>query len=199
VQLRPPSYRPRRPQRRERLDRLGAPAPALNLAVAARLDPLLPGRLLGPRGLFRRAKAFAGPSRRRLLAVATLLTALAGASWGASRLERVVVAGESMAPALLPGDRLLVRKTGRHHRRALRRGDLAVATDPRYATRLLVKRIAKVGHGVVWLAGDNAARSTDSSDFGPVPVYSVRGLAIYRYAPATRAGRLGRMTGGPAE
>jgi hypothetical protein len=38
--------------------------------------------------------------------------------------------------------------------------------------------------------GDNEKHSTDSRHFGPVPPALVRGKAVYRYAPPTRAGRL---------
>jgi nickel-type superoxide dismutase maturation protease len=120
-------------------------------------------------------------------------------AWEASHFERIVVVGDSMAPALLPGDRLLVRKLGGLFGRAVRQGDVAVAPDPRQAGRALVKRVAKVDSALVWLAGDNPDRSTDSRDFGPLPLAKVTGRAVYRYAPATRAGRLGASPRGAAE
>lgn len=128
--------------------------------------------------------------------------ALLGAAALWSRLERVAVVGDSMAPGLLPGDRLLVwkvrrpRSAGAGGRRrgatsgGFRLGDVVVATDPREPERALVKRVAAVDGSSVWLAGDNPGRSTDSRDFGPVALSSVVGRAVYRYAPATRAGRL---------
>ena len=105
-----------------------------------------------------------------------------------SRFERVAVVGDSMAPRLLPGDRLLVWKPRRPG--SLRQGDVVVAPDPREPGRALVKRVAAIDASSAWLAGDNPGRSTDSRDFGPVPLSSVAGRAVYRYAPATRAGRL---------
>ena len=105
-----------------------------------------------------------------------------------SRFERVAVVGDSMAPWLLPGDRLLVWKPRRLG--SLRPGDVVIAPDPRVPARSLVKRVAAVDGSSAWLAGDNPGRSTDSRDFGPVPLSSVVGRAVYRYAPATRAGRL---------
>jgi nickel-type superoxide dismutase maturation protease len=107
--------------------------------------------------------------------------------WALFGLGRVEVAGTSMAPALLPGDRLLVRRT-----RRLRVGDLAVVVDPRAPARVLVKRVAAVSAAGVDVRGDNAAASTDSLAFGVVPRRLVRGRAWYRYAPAPRAGRLRR-------
>ncbi|HWH31677.1 MAG TPA: nickel-type superoxide dismutase maturation protease [Egibacteraceae bacterium] len=100
-------------------------------------------------------------------------------------LTRVTVTGASMAPHLLPGDRLVVLRT-----RRVRPGDIAVAADPRDPSRPLVKRVADIqGAGVV-LVGDNAAASTDSRAFGPVPRERLRGRAVYRYAPSERAGLL---------
>jgi nickel-type superoxide dismutase maturation protease len=107
-------------------------------------------------------------------------------------ISRVVVAGSSMAPTLLPGDRLLVRRT-----RRVRPGDLVVVPDPRAPDRVVVKRAAAVGGETVTVAGDNPGASTDSRTFGPVPRSSVRGRAVYRYAPADRIGRLTR-TGRPS-
>lgn len=99
---------------------------------------------------------------------------------------RVVVRGDSMLPALEPGDRLLVRRT-----RRVRPGDLAVVADPREPDRLLVKRVIEAGTDVVVLAGDNADASTDSATFGPVPRSGLIGRAVYRYSPPGRAGRVG--------
>lgn len=102
-------------------------------------------------------------------------------------IGRVVVAGTSMVPTLLPGDRLLVRRT-----RRVRPGDLVVVPDPRLPDRVMVKRAARVDDGEVELVGDNQGASTDSRTFGWVPLRTVRGRAVYRYAPPERAGRLPR-------
>lgn len=104
-------------------------------------------------------------------------------------LRRVEVTGGSMRPTLEPGDRVLAVRA-----RRARAGDLVVVRDPRdprdlrNAGRLLVKRVAAVGPHGVEVRGDNAAASTDSRVFGPVP--AVWGRAVYRYAPAARAGWL---------
>ena len=111
---------------------------------------------------------------------------------------RVAVKGLSMAPALLPGDHLLVRPA-----RILRRRDLVVVKDPHAEGRWVVKRVAalpgqsvvvdgrtiEAGAGIV-LLGDNAERSTDSRQYGPVPLDAVHGRVWYRYAPAARSGRI---------
>jgi signal peptidase I len=111
---------------------------------------------------------------------------------------RVAVEGLSMAPTLLPGDRLLVRLA-----RRLRRGDLVVIPDPSQPDRWVVKRVAALpgeqvvtagrvlaaGAGLVVL-GDNAAHSTDSRHYGAVPDRDVHRRVWCRYAPAERSGWL---------
>jgi signal peptidase I len=112
--------------------------------------------------------------------------ALAWSAWRAwRRLERVEVFGLSMAPALQPEDHVLVRRT-----RSVRTGDIVAVTDPRQPGRSVLKRVAEVRDKSVFLLGDNAEQSTDSRQWGPVPITSVQGKAIYRYAPPGRAGRL---------
>jgi nickel-type superoxide dismutase maturation protease len=107
--------------------------------------------------------------------------------WVVQRLDRVQVAGLSMWPALQPGDRLLLwRPSG------LRPGDIVAARSPQHLATTIVKRVGRAGPNGVVLLGDNAAQSTDSRHFGPVPQTSVLGRAIYRYAPPMRAGRLSR-------
>ena len=102
-----------------------------------------------------------------------------------ARPRRVLVTGMSMAPTLLPGDRLLVVRS-----RRLRPGDLVAVADPRRSGRLLVKRVAAVSGGLVELRGDNPRHSTDSRVFGRVPRRSVRGRVVRRYGPPARRGPL---------
>jgi nickel-type superoxide dismutase maturation protease len=111
--------------------------------------------------------------------------AIAGALVARRRLDVVEVRGRSMAPALLPGDRLLVVRIDR----APRVGEVALARDPREPRRELVKRVASVGPGGIELRGDNVAASTDAR----VAPETVRWRAVLRYWPADRAtARLGR-------
>ena len=139
------------------------------------------GRTVPARGSAVAAIAAAGA-----VAVAAAATALIVG------IRRVSVEGDSMRPALVPGDRLLVARLPRPLR--VPPGAVVATVDPRRPQRLLVKRVASVepdGHVVV--RGDNGPASTDSRTFGPVPRRSVWGVAWYRYAPPERAGRLTRL------
>jgi nickel-type superoxide dismutase maturation protease len=69
-------------------------------------------------------------------------------------------------------------------------GDIVATPDPRQPARLVLKRVADVGQQGLFLLGDNPEHSTDSRQFGPVPISSVQGKAIYRYFPPARAGTL---------
>ena len=105
--------------------------------------------------------------------------------WGWRPLGRVEVTGESMLPALAPGDRLLVLRPAR-----ARVGDLVAVADPRLPERTLVKRVAARGPEGVTVLGDNPSASTDSRQLGPLAPGRVRGRAVYRYFPDERRGLL---------
>ena len=131
-------------------------------------------------------------SRRRPLVA--LLGAAAGIAAGAAAtrwLDVVEVRGGSMAPALLPGDRLLVESRS-YQSRAPRPGEVVLAADPRHGDRELIKRVASIDEAgaAADLRGDAPAESTDSRDFGAVPLAAIRWRAAFRYWPPERAGRL---------
>ena len=118
-------------------------------------------------------------TRHYLVAVA----AVSLATWRAVR--RVEVVGDSMLPALRPGDRLLVLRPA-----PARPGAVVAVTDPRLPARTIVKRVAAIGAEGVTVLGDNPPASTDSRTFGPLAPAAIRGRAFYRYFPASRRGRL---------
>ena len=122
--------------------------------------------------------------RRWLIAILGAAAGTAAVAYAARRLDAVAVRGLSMAPALLPGDRLLVVR----HRGRLRPGHVVVVSDPRNATRELVKRVSTLDAGRVSLLGDNRAESTDTRVFGPFPASAVRWRAVLRYWPPSRIG-----------
>ncbi len=90
----------------------------------------------------------------------------------------------------------------------IKSGDVVVAvkpTDPRVS---VLKRVRGMGgetiwvhprkeprpikyvvpEGHVWLEGDNASQSTDSREYGPVPMALIRGRIILRFWPLSQAG-----------
>jgi signal peptidase I len=93
----------------------------------------------------------------------------------------VVVEGISMLPTLHPGDRLLVLGL------PPRVGDVVAL---RHHGRVMVKRVTAIVGSHLMVQGDNAATSTDSRSFGALPLASVLGRAVYRYAPRERVGRV---------
>ncbi len=113
-------------------------------------------------------------------------------------LWRVAVAEESMSPALLPGDWLLLDPTCSAWPR---RGSVVVFREP--GTDILaIKRVAArpgdrvhIAQGILhlasdeaWLLGDNAGPSIDSRRYGPVPRECLVGRVWFRYGPASRIG-----------
>lgn len=115
------------------------------------------------------------------------------AVWLRIRPFRVVVAGDSMAPALLPGDCLVATRTGR-----VVAGVVVVAEDPRTPGFEVVKRVTAgpnrpggwttLGTDELWLQGDSPDRSSDSRTFGPVRRSAIRGVVRLRYWPPSRVG-----------
>jgi nickel-type superoxide dismutase maturation protease len=120
-----------------------------------------------------------------------ILGTAAGITVGRRWLDVVEVRGGSMAPSLLPGDRLLVESRSYEVRQPLP-GEVVLAADPREPGRELIKRVVSVDEGVgsVELRGDAPSASTDSRDFGSLPLTAIRWRAVYRYWPPARVGRL---------
>lgn len=115
-----------------------------------------------------------------------LLALIGGAALARRWLDVVEVRGGSMAPALQPGDRLLVVRAIR----TPRVGDVVLARDPRDAGRELIKRVAEVAPSGVVLHGDNPSSSTDTRTFGPLPTHGLQWRAVARYWPPSRFGTL---------
>ena len=94
--------------------------------------------------------------------------------WLLGRRERYRVAGPSMQPTLRPGQTVLVDPRAYRHRPPVA-GEIMVAEHPHRPGFEVVKRVHRVEGGRVVLRGDNPAATTDSRDFGPVPLSSLRG------------------------
>jgi len=92
--------------------------------------------------------------------------------------SRVLVEGQSMAPALSPGEHLLVRWGAK-----VAVGDVVVAVRPDRPSLLVVKRAVRAEAGRWWLEGDNAEASDDSRVFGLVRSDEVVGRVVARIYP----------------
>jgi len=106
----------------------------------------------------------------------------------------VLVEGPSMVPALRHGDHVLVW----WGRRPVPRAGAVVLVDLPGERGLGIKRLVAVeASGSLRLAGDNPAGSTDSRDFGAVPLSALRGRVVLRLWP--RPGGIPRApaTNGP--
>lgn len=102
------------------------------------------------------------------------------------RFDVVEVRGRSMAPTLLPGDRLVVAWS------RPRVGDVVLAADPRAPERELIKRVGRISTRGVELLGDNPAASTDARTFGRLPHGAVRWRVLGRTWPPGRIGPVAR-------
>ncbi len=146
------------------------------------------------------------PAARRALVIA-LVAALAGLFIRTFALRLIAISSDSMAPALLAGDQVLVTRwldprglprplAALLPVRAPAVGDIFVFRSPEDRRRLLVKRCVALGgerFGEAWvpagtlaLVGDAPARSHDSRAFGPVERSALAGraaLVLWSRAP----------------
>lgn len=121
-----------------------------------------------------------------------------------------------MLPTLHARGDVVLLSPGPVRRGELAVGDIVVARSPVNPRHTVCKRIAglpggsvdpfgrgsswrpsssiPIPPGHVWLQGDNAANSTDSRSYGPVPLALVRGRVRWRVWPPQAAGR---VDGGP--
>jgi signal peptidase I len=117
----------------------------------------------------------------RLRALTWLLVSAAAFLAARRWLDVVEVRGRSMAPTLIPGDRLLVVRA------RPRPGDIVLAPDPRHRARELVKRVAAMDADGIALAGDNPRATTDAV----VDRATVGWRVVLRYWPPSRVGPIG--------
>lgn len=146
----------------------------------------------------------------RLPLLVAAMIAFAGVVTARRRFLIIDVTGDSMAPSLVHGDRLLVRRTRRfpvgsivvaHHQQGGPRG----ASADSAATTWLVKRVAALpgdpvpesvapavgGHsrqvpdGMTVLLGENP-QSVDSRLWGFVPLNDIEGVVIKRLSSHSR-------------
>jgi mitochondrial inner membrane protease subunit 1 len=109
-----------------------------------------------------------GPVRRRDIAVGDVVVARSPVNPRHVVCKRVLgLPGGAVDPGAMPG----VPHARSSH------GSSAAASIP-------------IPPGHVWLQGDNAANSTDSRAYGPVPYALLRGRVVARVWPLTQAGRI---------
>ena len=122
----------------------------------------------------------------------------AAAAWAFVRWKpfRVEVRGDSMSPALEPGDFVLATAPGR-----LRHGDVVVIEHPRRPGFEMVKRVTGLPGDLapdgsvlapheIWVEGDNPPASTDSRHFGAVGRELVTARVRVVWWPPARRRRL---------
>ena len=98
------------------------------------------------------------------------------------------VGGQSMAPTLDSGDRVLVDLWS-YRNRAPEVGEIILLEGP--GGLMMVKRVdALVGPGEdkILVSGDNRGISVDSRAFGAVHAEAVQGRVIFRYWPLSASG-----------
>jgi signal peptidase I len=122
--------------------------------------------------------------------VAATVATVAAVAWQWWRPFRALVDGDSMRPALRPGDVVVATVRGR-----VRRGALVVVERPDRPGFELIKRVTAspgdvapngevLGPGRYWVEGDDPIRSTDSRAFGSVRRDWIRG--VVRFSPRAR-------------
>lgn len=96
--------------------------------------------------------------------------------------RRFRVRGASMFPTLNDGDVILYNPHA-YARHLPQKGEIVIALHPAHAGLKIVKRVdAVTSDGRLFLVGDNAAETTDSHDFGHVPMAEILGKVTSRLA-----------------
>jgi len=133
--------------------------------------------------------------------------------------QLTICQGPSMWPTLNPSGDLVVTEMITHGAwwqqwwgSSPQKGEVVIACAPVGSRRIVAKRIlamegervrvnsndgiervVEIPQGHVWLQGDNTKNSTDSRDYGPVPLAMVISRVLFRVAPFAQFGRLGTV------
>jgi len=81
-----------------------------------------------------------------------------------------------MVPELDDGDEVLVAPDA-----GCAVGDVVLAAHPTQSGTRIIKRVAELRDGGLWLLGDNPEQSTDSRQYGVVPESNVLGKVVARF------------------
>ncbi|GAA5922588.1 endopeptidase catalytic subunit IMP1 [Sporobolomyces koalae] len=149
-----------------------------------------------------------GPSRIRKTgkALVTIMKVLCGVHLFNEHIAEIrPCTGASMYPTLPHVGTFVLHSSLSLRMNPLERGNLVTAVSPLDPSHQVLKRViglpgdtvcvdpsgergrveewCKVPQGHVWLAGDNTSNSTDSRDYGPVPIALVRGRVLAKIWP----------------
>ncbi len=89
----------------------------------------------------------------------------------------------------LPGDTIMVSAGQVYlNNKVLNETYLNSSTGLWQGGYLAENQVLKVPNGQIFVMGDNRNRSSDSREFGPVPISSIVGQVFYRYFPPNKVG-----------
>lgn len=109
----------------------------------------------------------------------------------------VICQGPSMEPTIVSNDIVLTEHISVTLKK-FKKGDIIVCKSPSNPRQYICKRVVAmpgdkircngfltkvIPQGHVWLEGDNKKNSTDSRDYGPVPIGLIRSRAVGRIFP----------------
>lgn len=108
----------------------------------------------------------------------------------------VICQGPSMEPTIVSNDIVLTEHVSVMLKK-IKKDDIIISKSPSNPKQYICKRVLAlpgekirkgfvvqtVPLGHVWLEGDNKSNSTDSRDYGPVPVGLIRSRAVCRLFP----------------
>lgn len=101
--------------------------------------------------------------------------------WIFGRRKRFRVTGISMQPLLQPGEEILINPFA-YKKASPQVNDLVVATHPKKADIEIIKRISHITEDDnLFLIGDNPKHSTDSRNFGAIPLKNIIGKVTTRF------------------
>jgi nickel-type superoxide dismutase maturation protease len=101
--------------------------------------------------------------------------------WILRRRKRFCVTGTSMQPLLQPGEEILINPHA-YQKDLPQVNDLVVAIHPHRENLEIVKRVHYITEdGTFFLLGDNLSHSTDSRNFGTIPLKNIIGKVICRF------------------
>jgi len=89
----------------------------------------------------------------------------------------------------LPGDKILIQNTNLYINGQLITENYIAAPTNLWETGFLKEGVPfTIPQGDVFVMGDNRPRSSDSREFGPIPIKHIIGVVKYRYYPPRKSG-----------